>query len=75
MNRPHEWTKIYDPHRGTYVMKHKGTGIKRPISGGLFIPSPVKLENKTRTYVKKSLPTQSRVSGDEILKRLSTLKL
>ena len=74
MNRPHEWTKIYDPHRGTYVMKHKGTGIKRHINGGLVVPSPVKLENKTRTYVK---PTQkhSRVSGDEILKRLSNLKL
>ena len=74
MNRPWEWTKIYDPHRGTYVMKHKGTGIKRPINGGLYIPmKPPILENKTRTYVKP--PKQSRVSGDEILKRLSTLKL
>ena len=71
MNRPWKWTKIYDPHRGTYLMMHKGTGIKKSINGGLVIPRAIKLE--TPKTVKK-LPS-SRVSGDEILKRLTTLKL
>ena len=77
MNRPHEWTKKYDPHRGTYVMMHKGTGIIRPFRGGLVIPARRLPDTAQRLpKLERSLHKPLRKpAGDEILKRLSTLKL
>ena len=81
MNRVYEWSKFYNPNKGLYQYRHKGSGlITNDLSKiGQYCKKTVKDINKspiTKTQKKslKSVLNRSEKSGDLILKRLAQLK-
>ena len=81
MNRVYEWSKFYNPNKGLYQYRHKGSGlITNDLSKiGQYFKKTVKDINKspiTKTQKKslKSVSNKSEKAGDLILKRLAQLK-
>jgi len=81
MNRVYEWSKFYNPKKGLYQYRHKGSGlITNDLSNiGQYSKKMIKDINKSPIIKaqKKSLKTvlnRSEKAGDLILKRLAQLK-
>ena len=80
MNRVHEWSKFYNPKKGLYQYRHKGSGvITNDLSKiGQYFKKTVKDINKSPTIKKqkktlKTVLNKSEKAGDLILKRLAQL--
>ena len=52
MNRVHEWTKFFNPNKGLYQYRHKGSGvITNDLSKiGQYLKKTVKDINKSPTH-------------------------
>ena len=81
MNRVYEWSKFYNPKKGLYQYRHKGSGlITNDLSKiGQYFKKTVKdinklPINKTQKKSLKSVLNRSEKAGDLILKRLAQLK-
>ena len=81
MNRVYEWSKFYNPKRGLYQYRHKGSGLitddlskigksfKKTVE--YISKSPI---IKTQKKSLKSVLHKGEKAGDIILKRLAQLK-
>lgn len=81
MNRVYEWSKFYNPNKGLYQYRHKGSGLITDDLSKIgqysvkmlkdIIKSPMA---KAQRKSLKSVLKKSEKAGDIILKRLSQLQ-
>lgn len=77
MNRIYEWTKVYNPKKGIYQFRHKGSGL---ITDNLLVIKK-KVNPIIKNIIKKSVTSRARPlskksekAGDIILRQLAGLK-